>query len=448
MFGARGGTVPCHARAVRSDAASDAPPRLLRKAALRVRGTVEVSVTRRILFVTWDGPSASYLETLFLPIFHKLARHGYSFSVLQFTWARDVSRVRAACHRAGVGYHRHRVCRCHATVGSALTVATGAMRLRKLLRRLSPDFVLARSVLAALVCLLEGTSRSKLLYDSDGLALDERVDFGGWTSSSLLYRALREAESQAVREALLVLNRTDEANRVLYARSGPDLELTKFHRVLNGRDPELFRPLPLDAQRAARRHLGVPGDAPLLIHAGSLGPQYCIDLMLRLLRRVRAREPGATLLLLGGDGMGPGMRERLKKEAGVATFACEPRKVPFFISAANYGISFRKPTFSMRGVAPLKTGEYLLCGVPVLVYGSHGGGEFSEESGAALMLRDESPEEVGRAAAWLTSAPLPHSSARAAACRRLGSRLYSIDAAVGSYLSALRFVDTRAVSCS
>ncbi len=39
-----------------------------------------------ILFITWDGPQVSYLESLFVPIFRKLEeRCGAHFHVLQFT---------------------------------------------------------------------------------------------------------------------------------------------------------------------------------------------------------------------------------------------------------------------------------------------------------------------------------------------------------------------------
>jgi hypothetical protein len=40
----------------------------------------------RVLFITWDGPHLTYLESLFLPILAGLRDHGFEFDVLQFTW--------------------------------------------------------------------------------------------------------------------------------------------------------------------------------------------------------------------------------------------------------------------------------------------------------------------------------------------------------------------------
>ena len=60
-----------------------------------------------ILFVTWDGPQVSYLESLFVPIFQRLGQKGMHFHVLQFTWGGIPERrafSRQACEQAGISY--------------------------------------------------------------------------------------------------------------------------------------------------------------------------------------------------------------------------------------------------------------------------------------------------------------------------------------------------------
>src|SRR5690606_35943047 len=41
-------------------------------------------------------------------------------------------------------------------------------------------------------------------------------------------------------------------------------------------------------------------------------------------------------------------------------------EVPSYLNAADLGFALRQPKFSMQGVAPIKLGEYLLCGLPVI----------------------------------------------------------------------------------
>ena len=60
----------------------------------------------RVLFVTWDGPQVSYLESLFVPIFERLSALGVHFDVLQFRWGEPALTIRAMrrCRDAGIGY--------------------------------------------------------------------------------------------------------------------------------------------------------------------------------------------------------------------------------------------------------------------------------------------------------------------------------------------------------
>ena len=41
-------------------------------------------------------------------------------------------------------------------------------------------------------------------------------------------------------------------------------------------------------------------------------------------------------------------------------------EVPFYLNAGDVAFALRQPSFSMQGVAPIKLGEYLLCGLPVI----------------------------------------------------------------------------------
>src|SRR5690606_31076769 len=57
------------------------------------------------------------------------------------------------------------------------------------------------------------------------------------------------------------------------------------------------------------------------------------------------------------------------------------KKVPVsevsdYLNAADLGFGLRQPTYSMQGVAPIKLGEYLLTGLPVIA--SKGIGDTTE----------------------------------------------------------------------
>jgi glycosyltransferase involved in cell wall biosynthesis len=107
----------------------------------------------------------------------------------------------------------------------------------------------------------------------------------------------------ARRMAARVLPRAD----ALVAVSGPlARELVRLgaaparvHQVRNGIDSSLFFPR---ERAAARRDLGIPDGARVVLFVGRLEPQKGIVTLVDAFERVRARVPGA-LLVLAGDGV-------------------------------------------------------------------------------------------------------------------------------------------------
>ena len=227
-----------------------------------------------ILFVTWDGPQVSYLEGLFLPIFERLSQVGMHFHVLQFTWGgtATVEVRRHACEKAGVSYRSITVWRKPRALGAMLTALAGARHVRKAVQEHDVDLVMARSTLPALATMLAlRDSQCRMVFDADGLPLDERVDFAGQSPSGLAHRLLRDLEAQAVRRADVVLTRTSRAVEILHARAGSGAALSRFHVVTNGRDSECFKLSDAEERAKVRRDLGLTMDDPLMVYAGSMG---------------------------------------------------------------------------------------------------------------------------------------------------------------------------------
>lgn len=393
-----------------------------------------------VLFVTWDGPQVSYLEGLFLPIFRHLAKQGWAFHVLQFTWgdSQRLQRSHQACADAGVAYRSVRVWRKPVSLGSLLTAIKGTGDVRRAIRDWEIDVLMPRSTLPVLACIraLRG-KRIPLVFDADGLPLDERVDFGGMASTGLVYRMLRDIEAQGVRRADVVLTRTARAAEILLARAGAGTSRERFHQVGNGRDGDLFTPLGEDARRQVRERLGIAADVPLLVYAGSLGEQYCLPDMLILFERILVRRADARFLILTGSpdlasatvGQFQGLKDK------VVIRSVPPGDVPAYLAGADLGLAFRKMTFSMQGVAPIKIGEYLLCGLPVIA--TAGVGDTSGiSSDVGFLINESNADVLDKAAMWFTDQVLPDNQFRTR-CRQLGMACYSLESSIYTYRRAL-----------
>jgi glycosyltransferase involved in cell wall biosynthesis len=402
----------------------------------------------RVLFVTWDGPQVSYLQSLFLPIFEGLRSHGYHFDILQFRWGdQDQERaIAAACRAAGFGYKSVKVWRWGGAVGPFVSALVGGWHVRRAVRRFGSDILMPRSVLPSCAVLAgRGAALRPVLMDADGMEIDERVEFSGMRSTGAAYRILRDIEAQMVRLSRAILVRTPVARDMLIVRAGPTARPEQFHVVANGRDANIFHPSGAAEREQVRRELGIAPDAPLLLYVGSIGGKYTIASVGELALELRKLRPDTKLLVLSG--MVDEARAALfgpmpELEAFTTLFRVAPEEVPRYIAAADVGAAFIKPTFSMRTVAPVKTAEYLLCGVPVVGVAEVGDNAHAVQEGVYF---DEA-EGLPAAARWISDQVLPAREEYRRRARQVGVSDFSLERSVSSYRDALDAVGGRATS--
>lgn len=395
----------------------------------------------KVLFVTWDGPDQTYLESLFLPQQARLRAHGIQFHVLQFSWdGAAPQRAADAAAALGIPYQRVTVVRRPKALATAASVALGAFEIRRAVRRHGIDVLMPRSVLPALMTLLaRRASPLRIVYDADGFMPDERVDFAGWSPSGVMYRTLREGEAQILRAADAVVTRTSKAKTILLARAGAGTPSEKIHVIPNAKDTNDFQPFDAQRRERARRELGISEGSPLVVYAGSVGPQYFPERMFAFFAAVRRRRADAEFLFLTGQESAA--REALARSGtaaeGIRIRRAAPAEVPSLMAAADLGLALRQAAFSQLGVSPIKVAEYLLCGVPVL--STAGIGDLDEQldgSGAGRSLRDSSDAELEGAADWLVNEVVAWRTELRERCRARGVELFGLDRAVQRYVRA------------
>jgi len=392
----------------------------------------------RILFVTWDGPQVSYLEGLFLPIFERLKDHGIAVDVLQFRWG-DPALTKAiaeSCSAAGIGYRTVAVHRRIPVVGPFTTAVLGARHVRKAVKQFGSDRLMPRSLMPALTVLAAGGRRLRpILFDADGLDADERADFHGLSRSGPVYRLLTAIERRTVRESEAVIVRTTEAAAILAKRASvsPD----RFYTVVNGRDPAIFRPSTAARRQRTRNSLELPEAEPVLVYAGSVGPQYRLDRVAATFATVHRQQSGTRLLVLTST-PDQAIEELERHQPGIGRFTtalgASPERMPELLGAADAGLAFRAVSLSTRAVAPIKVGEYLLCGLPVV--GTAGIGETAAASDAGVFFAEGKGPEA--AADWITGTLLPNRKLLAGRARKVGLAHFSLERSVRDYLGALR----------
>jgi glycosyltransferase involved in cell wall biosynthesis len=383
------------------------------------------------------------MESLFLPIFARARSDDLEILVLQFTWAAREQResIAKAAARLGIRYVSSGIWRKPAALTTPLMILYGAVKIVALAARQRINVLMPRSTIPAGMALLAGRflRGARMLYDADGLPVDERKEFGQLREGSPVCHFLEYIESAAVARATAVITRTEKAKEILVRRSGGKVRPSKIHVIPNGKDASLFCAGDEPFRERTRHGNGIGSFAPLLLYAGSLGPQYHPLEMLRLLRAVLARRPDAKMLVLTGNAE---VLEPLIEEAGVPRSALvvkrvHPDDVPAEMATADLGLAFRTPSFSQQGVSPIKVAEYLLCGVPIV--GTVGVGDLDGQlDGTVGMLLDQLDDSaLDRVVEWLFAEVLPRREQHRVACRRRGLQLFDLDQCAGRYRRAM-----------
>ena len=384
----------------------------------------------RALFVTWDGPQTTYLESLFFPQFAALRAHGVTVSVLQFTTAGAEVRARRAraAEASGLWFRSVQAPRW-GLLGQARVGLAGRWAVRQAMAETRSSVLYPRSLLPLAACLGARERNWYLLFDADGLPADERVDFAGWSPHGWRYRVYRDLESEGVRSADRVVTRTARARTILAARAG-GVSADHIAVIPNGKSEVQFSPGEPVTRELFRAAEGVPRGAPWAIYVGSIGPQYHPAEMLAFHEQVRARAPDARLTLLTSAQV-PGAAG----VPGVSVAAVPSEDVPRWLAAADLGLALRSPTFSQQAVCPIKVGEYLLCGLPVL--GTRGVGDLDEQLDPAVahLLGPLTPAALTDAADWWLTVALPERARLRDAARRCGVSTFGLTGVVERYVA-------------
>jgi glycosyltransferase involved in cell wall biosynthesis len=231
-----------------------------------------------------------------------------------------------------------------ATRSPGPSLAGEVRRLARVVADVRPDLVHAHSAKAGLAGRLAVRGRIPTVFQPHAWSFEA---VGGVTAALAL--AWERRGARWAHRTVCV----SEAERATGLRAGID---GRWAVVPNGVDPERFRPADGAAARAALLP-DVPAEVPLAVCVGRLCRQKGQDVLLAAWEAVRARVPGALLVLVGD---GPD-RDRLRPSTAVRLVGAVADAAPWYRAADLVVLPSR---WEGMALAPL---EAMACGRPVVV---------------------------------------------------------------------------------
>jgi glycosyltransferase involved in cell wall biosynthesis len=341
-----------------------------------------------------------------LPYLRVLSRAGIRFTLLSFEGPKAyTSEGRDRCEQLRtelgefnidwhfLGYHKR-----PSLPATSYDVLAGIRYGSRLVQSKQIEMVHARSHIPATIALrLKRRFGLKMIFDVRGLMAEEYVDANHWKQGNVPYRLTKAMESRALQASDGIVTLTEKIWPEIKDWKGlRDRDV--IHEVVPCcTDLDQFRFVQAERDRV-RTELSLQ-DRFVVVYSGSIGGWYLTDKTADFLVAVLKRKAnGHFLWLTGGD---KALIEKLMSDRGVGLNQFTVLNVPTtevasYLSAADVGIAFYKPTFSRLATSPVKVSEYLACGLPVIVNAGVGDSDAfvtAQKVGAVVMDFNEGEYE-------------------------------------------------------
>ena len=401
---------------------------------------------RQVLFISYNGMLDPLGQTQVLPYLRELAKKGVRFTLLSFERARafepegikKCEELRRELETQGIDWHWLRYHQRPSLPATIYDVIAGSLKAGSLVHSKKIEMVHARGHIPATIALaLKTRFGIKMIFDLRGLMAEEYVDAGHWREGSVPYRITKRTERHILAETDAIVTLTERIWPIIREWDGLRGR-TPHHEVIPCCvDTARFR---FSGEERARRRseLGLK-DQFTIVYSGSLDGWYLTAKMADFFASVVQRNPEAHLLWLttgSQDRVRELMNSRKITTGNYSVLSVAAADVPSYLAAADAGLSFIKRCVSKVASSPTKNGEYLACGLPIIINEGIGDSDALVDQWHAGVLIEEFNEAEYEAAAREIEALVVAPETRVKA-RRVAEQLFHLETVGGERYASL-----------
>lgn len=389
----------------------------------------------RVLFLSYDGLTDPLGRSQIIPYFLGLSRQ-HAIHIVSFEKKKNpdlLSPVQETLEAAGIGWTPLQYHKKPPVLSTLYDMFLLERNCHDLIQTFHPTLIHCRSYITAFAG-LRRAHRLPFLFDMRGFYADERRESGLWPSGHPLYTAIyryfKWMEKKFLRRSAHIVSLTEAGADVMVRNMQVIRE--KITVIPCAADITFFSEPRFSRQRL-RRQLDIPEAALVLVYAGSLGTWYLTVEMMQFFRVFENLHPGSIFLILNqGEHH---LALQAAEKAGVDLRHVRLRsatraEMPHYLQAADAGLFFVFPTFSKKASSPVKMGEMLAAGLPVIANSGVGDVEkIIQETGCGLLVKDFS-EATFRAVAQIFE---PHKQAMEAQTLSAAQKYFDLQKGIQKY---------------
>lgn len=331
----------------------------------------------KVLFLSYNGLLEPILPSQAVPYLKGLAGEGHEFVLLTYEKKKDIKRagregvetLKESLKKDGIEWRYLKYHKMPPLLSTLFDLFAGFFYALYIIKYRRIKLVHVRGITPGIIMIwLARLVRVKMLFDMRGLLAEEYVGGGMWREGSITYRLVKHAEKRMlmIADAVTVLTKKHHdfnislgyiADRRIPMEVVPCcVDMAKFNYEKPG-------------SADLRRRLGLEGRL-VLMYPGKLGTFYLIDEMLRFFKYMSQRIPEAGFFVVTNDDPGIFTAKAARLGADMGRIVIQEKvlydRMPDYVSIADAGIFFINP-YKKIGSSPIKMGEFLASGIPVVI---------------------------------------------------------------------------------
>jgi anaerobic magnesium-protoporphyrin IX monomethyl ester cyclase len=385
----------------------------------------------KILFITYHTASNPLMESQGFSYIKELAKRGIGYFLLTYETKDTLASSKTCIQQLGIPckwkylyYHRR-----PRFLAKFLDIVCGIILVSYLLNRYKLNIIHARGVISGIVALLPAKLfRVKLFFDSRGLLADKYVGGGLLKYNSLNYKLLRWGEDIILKSSdYFTVETHKHAEIIRETQNGLSKKMDVIPCCVDLKrfDYSLY-PYQFNTQEKFE-----------LIYVGKIGTWYLIKEMFNFFKVLTESIQNAYFTFLTQDD--PAYLYSIAREKEIDVEKIKVKKpaindIPILLAEAHAGIFFINP-YKRYNSSPIKYGEYLASGLPVIINSGIGDTDtITEEERVGVVLRELTIEEYKRAVECFVSL-LNDSERLRLRCRKVAEKYFSLNEGIEKYFN-------------
>ena len=391
---------------------------------------------RPVLYISYDGLLEPLGRSQIVPYVRGLAKEGYRFIILSFEKPCDLLNVKACrdlsdlLEREGIEWKRLAYHKSPSVFSTFYDILAGSCCAFRFIKHRKCFFIHVRSYVPAMIALivhkLLGTD---FAFDMRGFWADERVEAGIWKPNGALYKTVKYLEKKFISKAKAIITLTEAAQEEIEKNFTSYNKTTYIDHIPTCVDLGKFGLY----DRAASDNAGVGSDLDM-VYSGSASTWYMPRQIVEFYQRALASYKDTHLFIYTRE---PEIFTEIIQDGGldrrlVAIKSVSYDDMPSHLQYAQVGLAFYKPGYSRKACCPTKIGEYLACGLAVVVTG--GVGDIAEVligERVGIVVNDFTEKEYARAIGEVSMLVSEPGFRRR--CRAVAEKYFSIEYGIARY---------------